>query len=220
MSALADPKPRVVLATGWPALRDVVTRWLSDGYAVRVVADASSIRRDDLRGNDVIVVFPDQTESGVRKLFRAAGGHVRVALIVMEPGLGPQVRGLQWGASAVVQMGDLDRDALLHVVGEVRAGRAVVEDEAVKRWQEVMRLQDGLTDHQLGIARMMESGLPTREIAGRLNVTESTVKTHVARICRRLDVPDRESLVALLHDVGLVHRPSEQTTGAAVNGRG
>ena len=90
----------------------------------------------------------------------------------------------------------------------------------MKRWQEVMRLQGGLTDHQLGIARMMESGLPTREIAGRLNVTESTVKPHVARICRRLDVPARESLVALLHDVGLVLRPSELTTGAAVNGRG
>ena len=54
-----------------------------------------------------------------------------------------------------------------------------------------------LTAREAEIARLVTVGLPNKEIARRLDVTEGTVKIHLHNIFRKLQVPNRTSLAGL-----------------------
>jgi DNA-binding NarL/FixJ family response regulator len=57
-----------------------------------------------------------------------------------------------------------------------------------------------LTRREWDVLELMRDGLSTGEIGTRLFVTPETVRTHIASILRKLDVPDRESALRLLEE--------------------
>ncbi|HET9256697.1 MAG TPA: response regulator transcription factor [Pseudonocardiaceae bacterium] len=54
----------------------------------------------------------------------------------------------------------------------------------------------GLTQRESEVLALMVAGMSNRAIAGRLTVSEETVKTHARGIYRKLDVSDRSGAVA------------------------
>jgi DNA-binding NarL/FixJ family response regulator len=60
-----------------------------------------------------------------------------------------------------------------------------------------------LTERETEVLRLMAEGLSNRHIAGRLFVTEATVKTHVNNVFGKLDVNDRAAAVAWAYRSGL-----------------
>ncbi|WP_433199787.1 response regulator [Dactylosporangium sp. CS-047395] len=63
---------------------------------------------------------------------------------------------------------------------------------------------DDLTGRELEILRLVATGATNREIAGRLFLSEGTVKNHVSRILTRLGLRDRTQAAVYARDRGLL----------------
>jgi DNA-binding NarL/FixJ family response regulator len=120
---------------------------------------------------------------------------------------------LHAGASGFL-LKDAPPEALVAAVRAVAAGdallapavtRRLVEDFARRRPAPVPPpgLAE-LTERELEVFRLVARGLSNVEIADRLHVGESTVKTHVGHVLSKLELRDRVQAVVLAYESGVV----------------
>jgi len=68
-----------------------------------------------------------------------------------------------------------------------------------------------LTSREVEVLEHMARGLSNTELAGRFQVSQATIKTHVARILTKLRVRDRVQAVIAAYEAGLVSPDSAKT---------
>jgi DNA-binding NarL/FixJ family response regulator len=101
--------------------------------------------------------------------------------------------------------------AAIHVVA---AGNALFAPAATQRLLERFsasapgeapaRSLDHLTEREREILRLIATGSSNAELAEQLHLSETTVKTHVSSMLRKLGVRDRVQAVIAAYDAGLV----------------
>ncbi len=94
---------------------------------------------------------------------------------------------------------DIDLPALLDVVRAAAKGEAVLPPNIATRLVEhisAQRAQASLTKREQEVLCLLAKGLRNKEIAGQLNITERTVKSHVANIIAKLGVSSRTEAVS------------------------
>ncbi|HEV2798273.1 MAG TPA: response regulator transcription factor [Nocardioides sp.] len=119
------------------------------------------------------------------------------------------VAALRAGASGFV-LKDTEPAELVRAVTVVAAGDALLAPEVTRRMldrfargeREVQQLPP-LTQRENEVLIAVAEGLSNLEIADRLVVSYSTVKTHVSHLLTKLDARDRAQLVMLAHRAGL-----------------
>jgi DNA-binding NarL/FixJ family response regulator len=117
------------------------------------------------------------------------------------------------GASGFL-LKDAPREQLVTAVRTVARGGALLAPTVTKRLIE--RFVDRpapteaapalaeLSARELEVLQLLARGLSNAEIADELVIGEATVKTHVARILRKLDVRDRVQAVVIAYESGVV----------------
>jgi DNA-binding NarL/FixJ family response regulator len=128
---------------------------------------------------------------------------------------------LRAGASGFL-LKDVTAERLFEAVRVVAAGEALLAPAVTRRLiSEFARLRPqpgagtpgaaarpgalaALTPRETEVLRLVAEGLSNTEIAGRLVVTEETVKTHVSRILSKLALRDRTQAVVVAYESGLV----------------
>src|SRR5690606_7973555 len=110
---------------------------------------------------------------------------------------------------------DAQRHELIAAVRAVHRGDAVLSPRVTRRFLEHLGPQlrapangedptAALTERERDVFIAIGEGLTNVEIAQRLFLSESTVKTHVGRVLMKLPVRDRIQAVILAHRLGLV----------------
>ena len=129
---------------------------------------------------------------------------------------------LRAGASGFL-LKDVTAERLFEAVRIVASGEALLAPAVTKRLiSEFARLRpasggsasrpagavpvalSALTPRETEVLRLVAEGLSNTEIAGRLVVTEETVKTHVSRLLAKLGLRDRTQAVVVAYESGLV----------------
>ncbi len=119
---------------------------------------------------------------------------------------------LRAGASGFL-LKDVTAERLFDAVRVIAAGEALLAPAVTRRLiSEFAALHStpaiqpvtGLTPRETDVLRLVAAGLSNREIAGKLVVTEETVKTHVSRILAKLGLRDRTQAVVMAYETGLV----------------
>lgn len=122
------------------------------------------------------------------------------------------------GASGFL-LKDVRRGQLAGAIRAVTAGETLVSPAVTRRLiEEFCRTEpkdarstphlDALTSRELEVLKLIGRGLTNTEIAERLFVAETTVKTHVGRVLTKLQVRDRVQAVIAAYESGLV-RPGD-----------
>ena len=118
---------------------------------------------------------------------------------------------LRVGASGFVLKDD-PPEQLLTAIRTVAAGDALLSPTITKRViKQFARIQrptppkgfDDLTTREQEVFQLIANGLSNTEIAQELYISDTTVKTHVTHILRKLNLRDRVQAVVLAHQTGI-----------------
>ncbi|WP_336320495.1 response regulator transcription factor [Streptomyces lavendofoliae] len=119
------------------------------------------------------------------------------------------------GASGFL-LKDVTPEHLVAALRLVRTGDALLAPAITRRLIERFAPHDeprtiaphrdlaGLTARELEVLRLLATGLSNAELASRLFLSPTTVKSHVGRILSKLDLRDRVQAVVFAYETGLI----------------
>ncbi|MEU4548975.1 response regulator transcription factor [Nonomuraea dietziae] len=146
----------------------------------------------------------------------AAGAHVPKVLVLTTFDLDEYiVEALRSGASGFL-LKDVPPDELVQAIRVVAGGDAIVAPSVTRRlldrfaaklpsaYQQTTPARlDRLTERELEVLKLIAKGMSNAEIAAKLVVSETTVKTHVGNVLTKLGLRDRVQAVVLAYETGL-----------------
>jgi DNA-binding NarL/FixJ family response regulator len=212
--------PRVVVADDQALVRT--------GFRMILTADGIDVVGEATTGNEVIEAVrrtrPDVVLMDIRMPELDGLEAARRILVAPDP---PRVimlttfdldhyvyAALSLGASGFL-LKYVNPEHLVAAVRLVRSGDALLAPSITRRLVERFAARSpvqktlhrdlaGLTARELEVLGLLGRGLSNTELAGRLNLAEATVKTHVARILGKLQLRDRAQAVVAAYETGLI----------------
>jgi RNA polymerase sigma factor (sigma-70 family) len=188
---------------------DVVAEAINGADAVEAVRRT----RPDVVLMDIRMPEMDGLEA-TRRILAGGNGEPRVIILTTFDLDHYVYAALSAGASGFL-LKDVTPEHLVAAVRMVRDGDALLAPAITRRLVERFARRDPdtaaihrdlatLTARELEVLRLLAQGLSNAELAARLQLSEATVKTHVARILAKLALRDRVQAVIVAYESGLV----------------
>jgi len=211
----------VVLVDDQDLVRDGFTMIIDSQPDMAVVGTASDGAEavDVVRRQRPAVVLMDVRMPGMDGLAATravlAGPHPPQVLVLTTFDLDEYVmQALRLGASGFL-LKDSPRSLLLSALRRVVDGELVLAPAVMERLVDTFvqvggRAEDpglsSLTAREVDVVRLVAQGLSNAEIAERLFLGVTTVKSHVARVLTKLGLRDRVQVVVFAYEAGLAGR--------------
>jgi DNA-binding NarL/FixJ family response regulator len=209
---------RVLVADDHPLILDGLEALIRRENDLTVVArcesgsEALTAIRD--RRPDVIVIdlhMPDMNGLAVLRAMKDQRLPGRVVLLTAVAHDDEMLDAMRLGVQGIV-LKEMAPRLLLQCIRSVAAGQQWLErrgtarvlDDLLKRERGVgIAASAGLTPRELEVVRLIATGLRNKAIAGKLALTEGTVKIHLHNIYRKLSVESRLELTVYARKHGL-----------------
>ncbi len=201
----------VLLADDHKLLREGLRRILELGGEIAVVGEASdgaeAVRLAGALHPEVVVMdinMPGMNGVEATRAIKAQFPRIAVLVLTIHEDREYLLEVLKAGAAGYV-LKDIDPDRLIEAIKLVHGGESVVAPGLTAKL--IAELNTGrqqeahvpppnpLSAREQEVLELMAEGIGNRDIAGRLFVSEKTVKNHVTSIFRKLDVSDRTQAV-------------------------
>ncbi|WP_405530879.1 response regulator transcription factor [Streptomyces canus] len=231
---MTDAPLRVVVADDQTLVRTGFRMILtSDG--IEVVAEAAdgaqAVEAARRTSPDVVLMDIRMPEvdglEATRRILTGAPGEPRVIILTTFDLDQLVYDALAAGASGFL-LKDVTPEHLIAAVRLVRTGDALLAPAITRRLVERHATpireaeSDGptephpdltaLTPRELEVLRLLAQGLSNTELAARLHLSETTVKTHVSRILAKLQLRDRVQAVVVAYETGLVRAADRRSS--------
>jgi DNA-binding NarL/FixJ family response regulator len=210
---------RVLLADDQELVRSGFRLILDLADGIEVVGEAADGREAVRLGKelqpDVVLMdvrMPELDGIEATRRLRQAGVDARV-LVLTTFDLDEYVyAAVRAGASGFL-LKDAPREQLVAAVRTVARGEALlapaITQRLIERFVSRPPLEEApglaeLSGREREVLRLVARGLSNAEIAATLVIGEATVKTHVARILRKLELRDRVQAVVYAYETGVV----------------
>lgn len=208
---------RVLIADDQALVRTGFRKILESEPDIEVVGEAQdggeAVERARLVHPDVVLMDIQMPRMDGLQATRRLAGSTRILILTTFDVNEYVYEALRAGASGFL-LKDTQAEQLVTGVRVVAQGDALLAPSITRRLIEQFARRPppsnrpgalaDLTPRELEILQLIARGLSNREIAATLVLGEATIKTHVTRVLRKLDLRDRVQAVVVAYESGLV----------------
>jgi DNA-binding NarL/FixJ family response regulator len=204
----------VVVVQRHRVLREAVQVRLDAEQDLEVIASVETVEdavASIARHPGAVVVLDEPPASAscrdVMEVLRSTSHDARAVMLLTSTGVGVVAAAANAGVDGVLCR-DTPTSVLVQAVRTVAGGACVLDASALRQlagtWQPLAA--PTLSRREREVLAMLADDLTNAEIASKLYVSTETVKTHVAHLLRKLDVPNRSAAVDAATRLGLLGR--------------
>ena len=201
-----------------PMVRQGLRAFFSTCDDIEVVAEAGNgleaLEKYLQNPSDVILmdmVMPgmDGATATARVLETCPEAKVIALTSFVDPATVKQV--LEAGAISYL-LKDASPDKLAEAIRQANKGRGTIDSSAAQALMGAQQearhpVGEALTQREREVLALVVAGLSNRDIAGRLFLSQGTVRLHVSNILRKLEAPNRTAAAMMAVQNGLVAKP-------------
>jgi DNA-binding NarL/FixJ family response regulator len=173
---------------------------------------------DDVSPLDAATVAVTDYEGGTRWLAAQRGSGCRVLILTDDDGEVSIRRAVDLGISGYLPLSS-GVESVVHAVRCIHNGGMAIESNIMSKMAMSLRSR-GLTQREVEVLRLIMQGLRDKVIAGRLEHSVETTKSHVKAILMKLGASSRVEAVAIARRRGLVSEKSLAPSGSGQKGAG
>jgi two-component system nitrate/nitrite response regulator NarL len=204
----------VLVAEDHPVMRAGVVDAVHDRPGLELIAEASTgdetleaIR--NLQPDVAVVDMKLPGLDGLEVMLAVAAEHLATRVLFLSGYIAPTTvyDAIQAGASGYVSK-DLDAEGICDAIAQVAAGHVVMNEQVQRAIAGEIRdrriVKPPLSPREREILTLTAHGQSAAAIARQLYLSEATVKTHLQRTYKKLEVSDRAAAVAAAMRLGLL----------------
>ncbi len=211
---MSQKQIRVLIVEDHQVVADGLSALLNDQPDMTVVGSAASVadsvaRAEDLKPDVAVVDFrlTDGTGADAGLGIRQVRPDTKLIFLTREDSDAARFAAIEAGASAFIHKSQAASD-VVNAIRTVAAGGTLFTPRTIatllNKRREMDSQLESLTPREKEVLRLMAEGRSSRDIAARLGISYTTVRTHIRSLGSKLGVHSKLEAIVKARELGLI----------------